>query len=83
MRETRPELKLPAWNDRRYRVRPPRFMALTGPHGQPAIPHISHDQRHGAASGGIWLHEPEMSQGHQSVPELVLLLVAGVGFEPT
>ncbi len=29
------------------------------------------------ASGGTCLHELEMSQGRQSIPELVLLLVAG------
>ena len=51
--------------------------------GPESIPRISHDQRHGAASGGIWLHGPETSQGRQSIPELVILLVAGVGFEPT
>jgi hypothetical protein len=37
----------------------------------PAIPRISHDQRHTAASGGIWLHSPDMRQGRLSVPELV------------
>ena len=48
-----------------------------------SIPHISHDERHQAASAGIWLHTPETSQGRRSVPELVFLVVAGVGFEPT
>jgi hypothetical protein len=49
----------------------------------PAIPHISHDQPLTAASGGIWLHARKPNQGRQSIPELVLWLVAGVGFEPT
>ena len=39
-----------------------------------------------AASGRLcwlWLHSPDTSQGRRSVPELVFLVVAGVGFEPT
>jgi hypothetical protein len=48
-----------------------------------SIPRISHDQRQTAAPGGIWLHGLETSQGRQGAPELVCLLVAGVGFEPT
>ena len=48
-----------------------------------SIPHISHDERYQAASAGIWLHRPDTSQGRRGVPELVFLLVAGVGFEPT
>ena len=48
-----------------------------------AIPRISHDQRQTTASGGIWLHSPETSQGRRSAPELGFPLVAGVGFEPT
>ena len=48
-----------------------------------SVPRISHDQRQTAASGGIWLHDPDMNQGRRSVPELGFPLVAGVGFEPT
>ena len=33
------------------------------------------------ASGGIWLHGPDMEQGRQGVPEPVTWLVAGVIFE--
>ena len=47
------------------------------------IPRISHGRQHQAASAGIWLHSPDMSQGRRSVPELVFCVVAGVGFEPT
>jgi hypothetical protein len=40
--------------------------------GRRSIPRISHDQRHEAASGGIWLHGPQVAHGNQSTPELVL-----------
>ena len=56
---------------------------LSTPDRPRAIPRISHDQRQTTASGGIWLHSPETSQGRRSAPELACLLVAGVGFEPT
>jgi hypothetical protein len=48
-----------------------------------SIPRISHGEQHQAASAGIRLHSPDMSQGRRSVPELVFCVVAGVGFEPT
>jgi hypothetical protein len=53
-----------------------------------SIPRISHGEQLQAASAGIWLHSPDMSQGRHSVPELVFfvvagVVVAGVGFEPT
>ena len=48
-----------------------------------SIPRISHGKQHQAASVGIWLHCPDMSQGRRGVPELVFCVVAGVGFEPT
>jgi hypothetical protein len=58
----------------------PRLPAQTG---RRAIPRISHDQRQTAAPGGIWLHTAETNQGRRSAPELLIRLVAGVGFEPT
>jgi hypothetical protein len=51
-------------------LRTPLYMALTGPHGQSAIPRISHGQRRTAASDGIWLHVPDEA-GTPEVPELV------------
>jgi hypothetical protein len=57
--------------------------ARTPPVWPGSIPRISHGQQHQTASAGIWLHVAETSQGRRSVPELVFLLVAGVGFEPT
>ncbi len=59
-------------------VRPPDLAVRAG-----LIPRISHGKQHPAASGGIWLHGPQPSQGRQGVPELVFVVVAGVGFEPT
>jgi hypothetical protein len=64
LRQTRPEPKQLAWNDRRYRAAHTQVHGLDRiPYGQSAIPRISHDHRHGATSGGIWLHVPEPSQG--------------------
>ena len=48
-----------------------------------SIPRISHGKQHRTACGGTWLHGLQPSQGRRSVPELVFLVVAGVGFEPT
>jgi hypothetical protein len=32
-----------------------------------SIPRISHGEQHQAASAGIWLHSPDMSQGRLGV----------------
>jgi hypothetical protein len=60
----------------------PADQAQHGSDRRRAIPRISHDQRQATASGGIWLHGRETNQGRRSVPELLIRLVAGAGFEP-
>jgi hypothetical protein len=65
------------------RLRAGRTDLVTRADRSEAIRRISHDQRHPAASGGIWLHGPETNQARQSVPELVFYPVAGDGFEPS
>jgi len=53
------------------------------PSGGPTIPRISRDIPQTAAFGGIWLHTPDTTWGHRVARELLFLVVAGVGFEPT
>jgi hypothetical protein len=65
------------------RLRRSRRHGLTASSGTDLQIRISHGRQQQAASAGIWLHSPDTSQGRRSVPELVFLLVAGVGFEPT
>ena len=79
----RPDLALPALERAfDYSTRSALILVRAYP-GPIAIPRISHNQRHTAASKWHLAACPDMQQGRQSVHELLIHLVAGVGFEPT